>query len=155
MCLLGGGRGVPRSVFYVAWPAEEFLCQNKHKVCFCSDGGIGDVRASCRDCVKESMGDRALQAYVNRPTRCDEPSSWRSMNSKFDSCGKSLLCATVRLGQGYMQGRPSQNWRHGTTLMRVTRTVKGRDSGPQNAGCAGPIARPRRLNMLEPPPIDS
>ena len=45
---------------------------------FCFDGGIGDVRASRRDFVKESMGERALQAYVNRPARCDELSSWRS-----------------------------------------------------------------------------
>ena len=135
MTLLGGRLGVPRSAFYVAWPADEFLCQKKHILCFCSDRGNGDVRASCREIVKESMGDRGLQPCVNRPPRCDELSTWRSMNSKFDSCGKSLLCATVRLGQEYMQGRRYQNWRHGTTQMRVTGTVKGRDSGPQNAGC--------------------
>ena len=68
MSLLGGGLGVPKSAFYVAWPADEFLCQKKHIQCFCSDGGISDVRASCRDFVKESMGDRGLQPYVNRPT---------------------------------------------------------------------------------------
>ena len=52
---------------------------NTHILFFCSDGRISDVRASCRDFVKESMGDTGLQAYVNRPTRCDELSSWRSI----------------------------------------------------------------------------
>ena len=88
---------------------------NTHILFFCSDGRINDVRASCRDFVKESMGDTGLQVYVNRPTRCDELSSWRSISFKFDSCGKSLLCATVWLGQECMQGRRYQNWRHGTT----------------------------------------
>ena len=34
MFLLGGGLGLPRSAFYVAWPAEELLCNNKHILFF-------------------------------------------------------------------------------------------------------------------------
>ena len=113
--------GVPASAFYVAWPTEEFLCRNRQIFRFCSNGGTAGVRASTRDFVKEPMGERGLQVYVNRTARCDELSSGRSMNSNFDSCGNSLLCATVRLGQEYMQGRHYQIWRHGRILACVSR----------------------------------
>ena len=101
---------------HFTWPGQRrnFYAKYTYTI-FCSDGRINDVRASCRDFVKESMGDTGLQVYVNRPKRCDELSSWRSINFKFDSCGKSLLCATVWLGQECMQGRRYQNWRYGTT----------------------------------------
>ena len=72
-----------------------------------------------RSCWRPGLNSRLRESRGKGPglqVRCDELSSWRSMNSKFDSCGKSLLRATVRLGQEYMQGCHFQNWRHGTTL---------------------------------------
>ena len=40
MSLLGGRLGVPRSIFYVAWPAEQFLCQSKYRLIFVLTGKL-------------------------------------------------------------------------------------------------------------------
>ena len=62
---------------------------------FCSLGGISDVRPLNLHFVKEPWGKEVYKYMLAELPQFDELSSWRSMNSNFDSCGKSILCATV------------------------------------------------------------